>query len=108
MVKNTTEKIENEYFSCMGRIFCGDENLMALIADNGNHFTEYGIYENMILFFDKSREFEKGCLAGYTAPDGRNYLSAQKQQDPYIGMLILSIKVHGCEDYAEKKSICNS
>ena len=30
---------------------CSD-SVVAFVADDGNHFTDYGIFEGMILFFD--------------------------------------------------------
>lgn len=38
------------------------EDIVIFRADGGNHFTDYGIYEGMFLFFDRKKRFKKGCL----------------------------------------------
>ncbi|WP_187116383.1 hypothetical protein [Dorea formicigenerans] len=43
---------------------CSD-SVVAFVADDGNHFTDYGIFEGMILFFDTKKSFEKGRLSCY-------------------------------------------
>lgn len=47
--------------------------LLSSRADGGNHFTDYGIYEGMFLFFDRKKRFKKGRLSCYinTAGDDR-------------------------------------
>ena len=35
---------------------CSDD-MAIFIADGGNHFTDYGIYEGMFLFFDRKKRF---------------------------------------------------
>lgn len=100
-------EVEKGFYSCMEKLFMGDESLTVLMSDNGNHFTEYGIYENMILFFDRTKEHNEGCLAAYCDAKGDNYLSLEKQNDRYIGLLIMSMKGYGCSDAAKEKSICN-
>lgn len=48
------------------------EDIVIFRADGGNHFTDYGIYEGMFLFFDRKKRFKKGRLSCYinTAGDG--------------------------------------
>lgn len=43
---------------------CSDD-MAIFIADGGNHFTDYGIYEGMFLFFDLNKPFLKGRLSCY-------------------------------------------
>lgn len=38
------------------------EDIVIFRADGGNHFTDYGIYEGMFLFFDRKKRFKKGRL----------------------------------------------
>lgn len=38
---------------------CSDD-MAIFIADGGNHFTDYGIYEGMFLLFDLNKPFLKG------------------------------------------------
>ena len=49
------------------------EDIVIFRADGGNHFTDYGIYEGMFLFFDRKKRFKKGRLSCYinTAGDDR-------------------------------------
>lgn len=35
------------------------EDIVIFRADGGNHFTDYGIYEGMFLFFDRKKRFRK-------------------------------------------------
>lgn len=49
--------------SCMLKEISKDT--FALQADDGNHFTQYGIYEGMFLFFDPKKQFKKGQLSCY-------------------------------------------
>ena len=39
------------------------EDIVIFRADGGNHFTDYGIYEGMFLFFDRKKRFKKGRLS---------------------------------------------
>ena len=50
------------------------EDIVIFRADGGNHFTDYGIYEGMFLFFDRKKRFKKrflpfptDCAASFTA-----------------------------------------
>ena len=49
------------------------EDIVIFRADGGNHFTDYGIYKGMFLFFDRKKRFKKGRLSCYinTAGDDR-------------------------------------
>lgn len=48
-------------------IFCKGMSSHVLIftADNGNHFTHYGIFEGMLLFFDLEKKRLNGHLSCY-------------------------------------------
>ena len=66
-------------------------------ADGGNHFTDYGIYEGMFLFFDRKKRFKKGRLSCYinTAGDDRpKYRGSDKNIDGYkhLGRLVLTLR----------------
>lgn len=39
------------------------EDIVIFRADGGNHFTDYGIYEGMFLFFDRKKRFKKGNVS---------------------------------------------
>lgn len=69
----------------------------ALQADNGNHFTSYGIYEGMYLFFDPQKQFEKGQLSCYEnlKADARpKYQLSDKNLEGYrhCGRLVMTIR----------------
>ena len=38
------------------------EDIVIFRADGGNHFTDYGIYEGMFLFFDRKSVLRKGAF----------------------------------------------
>jgi hypothetical protein len=46
------------------------EDIVIFRADGGNHFTDYGIYEGMFLFFDRKKRFKKGSLSCYIKTAG--------------------------------------
>ena len=79
------------------------EDIVIFRADGGNHFTDYGIYEGMFLFFDRKKRFKKGRLSCYinTAGDDRpKYRVSDKNIDGYkhLGRLVCraaSTKVGG-------------
>ena len=48
------------------------EDIVIFRADGGNHFTDYGIYEGMFLFFDRKKRFKKGRLS---CTGSKNYSS---------------------------------
>ena len=69
------------------------EDIVIFRADGGNHFTDYGIYEGMFLFFDRKKRFKKGRLSCYinTAGDDRpKYRVSDKNIDGYkhLGRLV--------------------
>ena len=45
------------------------EDIVIFRADGGNHFTDYGIYEGMFLFFDRKKRFKKGRLIELKCPN---------------------------------------
>lgn len=66
-------------------------------ADGGNHFTDYGIFEGMFLFFDMKKDFEKGRLSCYinSADDGRpKYKVSDKDMEGYqhLGRLVMTMR----------------
>lgn len=73
------------------------EDIVIFRADGGNHFTDYGIYEEMFLFFDRKKCFKKGRLSCYinTAGDDRpKYKVSDKNIDGYkhLGRLVLTLR----------------
>ena len=38
------------------------EDIVIFRADGGNHFTDYGIYEGMFLFFDRKKRFKNKAI----------------------------------------------
>ena len=66
-------------------------------ADGGNHFTHYGIYEGMFLFFDVSKDFKDGRLSCYlnnSGDDRPKFKVSDKPLDGYrhLGRLVASMK----------------
>ena len=66
-------------------------------ADGGNHFTHYGIYEGLFLFFDVCKDFQEGRLSCYLndTGDGRpKFKVSDKPLDGYrhLGRLVASMK----------------
>lgn len=45
-------------------------NLIALIADNGNHFLAYGIVEETTLYIDLDAEYEENTLSCFINKQG--------------------------------------
>lgn len=73
------------------------EDIVIFRADGGNHFTDYGIYEGMFLFFDIKKRFKKGSLSCYinTAGDERpKYKVSDKSITGYrhFGRLVLTLR----------------
>ena len=75
---------------------CSD-SVVAFVADDGNHFTDYGIFEGMILFFDTKKSFEKGRLSCYVNEqdnDQPKYKVSDKDMDGYrhYGRLVMMMR----------------
>ncbi len=73
------------------------EDIVIFRADGGNHFTDYGIFEGMFLFFDMKKDFEKGRLSCYinSADDGRpKYKVSDKDMEGYqhLGRLVMTMR----------------
>lgn len=73
------------------------EDIVIFRADGGNHFTDYGIYEGMFLFFDRKKNFKKGRLSCYTNTTGDDrpkYKVSDKDIDGYehFGRLVLTLR----------------
>lgn len=72
-------------------------NIAVFQADGGNHFTDYGIYEGMFLFFDTQKDFLNGRLSCYenTKNDGLpKYKVSDKAIEGYkhFGRLVLTLR----------------
>lgn len=72
-------------------------NTVIFTADGGNHFTGYGIYEEMFLFFDLEKPFLEGRLS-YFRNDQDNgepkYRVSDKQLEGYshLGRLVVTLR----------------
>jgi len=67
------------------------------IANGGNHFTDYGIYEGMFLFFDLNKPFLKGRLSCYinkNDDEKPKYKVSDKDIDGYehLGRLVVTMR----------------
>ena len=75
---------------------CSD-SVVAFVADDGNHFADYGIFEGMILIFDTTKPFEKGRLSCYVNEqdnDQPKYKVSDKDMDGYrhYGKLVMMMR----------------
>lgn len=75
---------------------CSDD-MAIFIADGGNHFTDYGIYEGMFLFFDLNKPFLKGRLSCYinkNDDEKPKYRVSDKDIDGYehLGRLVVTMR----------------
>ena len=75
---------------------CSDD-MAIFIADGGNHFTDYGIYEGMFLFFDLNKPFLKGRLSCYinkNDDEKPKYRVSDKDIDGYehLGRLVVIMR----------------
>ena len=66
-------------------------------ADGGNHFTHYGIYEGMFLFFDVSKNYQEGRLSCYLNNTGDNRPKFKVSDKPlagyqHLGRLVASMR----------------
>lgn len=74
------------------------DHLAVFIADGGNHFTHYGIFEGMFLIFDLEAEYEEGHLSFFAArnPDERHpkYKVSDVPMKGYrhMGRLVASVR----------------
>ena len=86
-----------EYVNLPKNLFsnCGDKTII-FIADNGNHFTHYGIYEGMLLFFDTERPFKENHLSCFINEQNEEpkFKLSDTPIDGYrhLGRLIYSLK----------------
>ena len=72
-------------------------NLAIFTADGGNHFTDYGIFEGMFLFFDTEKPFKQGCLSCFENElknDNPPYKVSDTPLDGYkhFGRLVVTIR----------------
>lgn len=75
---------------------CSDD-IVIFRADGGNHFTDYGIFEGMFLFFDKDKSFKKGrlsCFLNTSDDELPKYKVSDKPIAGYehLGRLVLSLR----------------
>lgn len=73
------------------------KNIVIFQADGGNHFTDYGIYEGMFLFFDMNKDFKEGRLSCYINKrdgDSPKYKVSDKSIEGYrhLGRLVLTVR----------------
>lgn len=66
-------------------------------ADGGNHFTHYGIYEGMFLFFDVSKNYQEGRLSCYLNNTGDSHPKFKVSDKPlagyqHLGRLVASMR----------------
>ena len=72
-------------------------NMFVFRADGGNHFTDYGIFEGMFLFFDTQKPFKKGSLSCYenkTKDENPRFKVSDKPLAGYkhFGRLVLTVR----------------
>ena len=75
---------------------CSDD-MAIFIADGGNHFTDYVIYEGMFLFFGLNKPFLKGRLSCYINKNDDakpKYRVSDKDIDGYehLGRLVVTMR----------------
>ena len=73
------------------------EDIVIFRADGGNHFTDYGIYEGMFLFFGLNKPFLKGRLSCYINKNDDakpTYRVSDKDIDGYehLGRLVVTMR----------------
>lgn len=73
------------------------EDIVIFRADGGNHFTDYGIFEGMFLFFDMKKNFQKGRLSCYindSGDDRPKYKVSDMDIEGYqhLGRLVLTLR----------------
>lgn len=75
---------------------CSD-NLIVFTADGGNHFTKYGIFEGMLLFFDLEKDFKNGWLSCFSKKGENDRLQYKVSDKPlpgysHLGRLVMSMR----------------
>lgn len=65
-----TESIKS-YVEAPKSLLKEHRNLIALIADNGDHFLAYGIVEETTLYIDLDAEYEKNTLSCFINKQGQ-------------------------------------
>ena len=66
-------------------------NLIALIADNGNHFLAYGIVEGTTLYIDLDAEYEENTLLCFINKQFKLFICELEGYD-YVGRIIAAYK----------------
>jgi len=79
---------------------CG-KNSVIFVADGGNHFNHYGIYEGMFLFFDTEKPFKKGRLSCFKS-ENDNLPKYKVSDKPMPGYLHLGRLVYALKNYEEE------
>ena len=77
-------------------------NTVIFTADGGNHFTDYGIYEGMFLFFDLDKSFLEGrlsCFKNEQDDSNPKYRVSHKPLDGYshLGRLVMTLRNYEAE-----------
>ena len=68
-------------------------HLIALIADDGNHFLAYGIVEGSTLFVDLDAEYEENTLSCFINKQGQFKLyECELEGYEYVGRIIATYK----------------
>jgi len=72
-------------------------NTVIFTADGGNHFTDYGIYEGMFLFFDLEKPFLEGrlsCFKNELDDTNPKYRVSDKPIEGYshLGRLVMTVR----------------
>lgn len=79
----------------------GDDpnSIVGFIADDGNHYLNYGIIKNSLLLFDTSKEQEKGTLSVYKNDDRSSNIKYKLSETAMIGFTYFSRLVFACHNY---------
>lgn len=78
----------------------GDLNsIVGLIADDGNHYLNYGIIKNSLLLFDTSKEQEEGALSVYKNDDTSSDVKYKLSETAILGFTYFGRLVFACHNY---------
>lgn len=87
-----TESIKS-YVEAPKSLLKEHRNLIALIADNGNHFLAYGIVEVTTLYIDLDAEYEENTLSCFINKQGQFKLFiCELEGYYYVGRIIAAYK----------------
>lgn len=99
MSKQMTESTQEFCYFSQDMFPNASQNIVAMKADGGNHFMEFGIVEGSIVYLDLAAKSKKGCLSCYKrtyTKDGPLYkLSLHPMEGyRYFGRVILTMKYY--------------